>query len=289
MSAAICGWRHLRYLAAGALSTSGLVHVATLPTLKRLLIRAEEKMQLPMEWDSPTFAVLEALELCDLSARQNLLQDLFLTPIRFWVEGAYQCHMRHLLRASLRSPEIEDHMYRDPAATDSHKDDLIIKTEHILPFLSFALLTIVNLYSRYSFDLDDSMHGRTPRTTLAGLRALARHCKHLERLSLAFDARVVKANTGRRVYGDRLARLDVVGSPLIEPCAGCGIPFRHFSRLLLITNCDRQINWEDLDDEEPESEFSRKWTEVESLVTIFAEVRAQEGVRMNAGDSESDW
>ncbi|RDB14878.1 hypothetical protein Hypma_016419 [Hypsizygus marmoreus] len=324
VSTAVCAWHRLRRLYVTRLNGDALLHAAKLPELQHISFTSREGLQFPDTSSISTFPALVDLLLdCDdFSFCVDLLRSMAPGAVLEWISlKAYNAPppgfgWRDLANAlhdtcSHSSPQRitiwDDFEKEDGSEVEDFGEDLMIVTEHLRPLLHFSHITNIDLYSRYGFDLDDTLlrdlakawprlqylsikggppQGRIPRVTIASLRILARHCKHLQTITMAFDARLVPPpKASQRVFSTRLFILDVIGSSISNAVKVAAFLSDVFPRLASVTNCDAIYRRHD---EQPESEMDKKWTEVEHLMRDFAIVRAQETARRNPVASDDE-
>ncbi|RDB14582.1 hypothetical protein Hypma_016418 [Hypsizygus marmoreus] len=323
VSAAVCGWHQLRRLSVGSLTEDALRHVAMLPELHHLSLQ-NQKDEFPGTWNCPTFpALINPIVDCDdfsfyIALLRSMATGANLNRVFLRTQNAQRpgfgwealCHALRdtCLLSSPNNLTIWDGSEPgDGSEVEDLGKDLMIKADHLRPLLNFANITEVDLHSRYGFNIDDTLirdlarawphlkmltikggplQGRTPCMTIGSLRALAQHCKHLWLINVAFDARSVPIPKGtQRVYSARLSTLDVIRSPISNAAHVAAFLSDIFPRLSSVQNCERDMRD---DDEPPASDMDKKWTEVESLVKVFALVRAQEASLRNLVQSDGN-
>jgi hypothetical protein len=318
ISAAICGWRELKYLSTYALSSNGLRHAAMLPNLEMLYlfdIKDAYPPGLPLPGNTSAFRALSYLEIyCDkptfctgiVRAMSNgILEKVMLeygVPATSldWMEflTALDEHCGH---TSLLEIHASSSNY--PSIEVDQAPDFIIRATHLKPLFSFRRLTDVYLHPCGFFDLDDAdvqsiamawpdiqilyLDGKLegpegperPRATLSGLTSFAEHCKKLCNLTIAVDATVIPIlKPGPKISSESLTELHVLHSPIAQPKQVAAFLSDLFPNLLFISNSDRDFRI-DQGIDEVEVDEDEMWLEVEELIPVFASVRAQEEAR----------
>ncbi|RDB14843.1 hypothetical protein Hypma_016406 [Hypsizygus marmoreus] len=323
LSTTVCGWDRLRHLSISSLSKEALIHVATLSELRRFSLEHQGQVEFPTAWSNTTFPALTHLSvtcydfLFCINLVRSMAANTVLKSVRFDIRDAPSPgfgweKLTEALRdmhssSSLRNINITDDDYEGMMDGEDHEEHLMIKGDRIRLLLAFAHLTRLHLYSRYGFDLDDTLigdvaralpclqqlsiwggpdEGRMPRTTIACLRELAQHCKHLWRITMAFDARLVSnLKTSRRVYAARLTMLNVVGSPISDSAQVAAFLSDIFPSLRTVLNYKTPYR---VHDDVTDFDLHKKWCEVESLVRVYAVVPAQETARRKPDDSDDE-
>jgi hypothetical protein len=277
ISAAICGWRELKYLSTYALSSNGLRHAAMLPNLEMLYlfgVKDAHPPGLPLPGNTSAFQALSYLNIyCDKLTFCTGIVQAMSNGILKKVTSVYEVPATSLEWKELLTA-LDEHCGHTSLleinASSSHylsisvnqAPEFIIRATHLKPLLSFQRLTDVVLHPCGFFDLDDTdvqsiamawpdirrlhLGGKLegperPRATLSGLTAFAEHCKRLCNLTIAVDATVIPIlKPGPKISSESLTGLHVSHSPIAQPKQVATFLSDVFPNLLFISNSDTE-------------------------------------------------
>ncbi|KAJ7730756.1 hypothetical protein B0H16DRAFT_1584846 [Mycena metata] len=291
----IRGLRHLKELDVGYVDRDAFQYLEDLPTLEKLALqRAPEFGPLTLLHDRQTFPRLRDLAVRD-TPHQHLAGLLgtnsawslthFLAHI---INNPLSTHMAQIysLLASRSDPVVLIHLTIE--AFVGRSDIGGITGDHLSPLLAFKNLQHVKLTFPTGFNLDDTaveslarawpqlwslelrsglFRSTSPRITLGGVRALARHCRDLNVLALAFDASVVPDDGAPPVAEQGCLRfLKVEDGVLVDPTPVAAYLMALFPRL-------QQIHPPSLDDDEEMDDA--EWERMTNLYSLWVEAESQ--------------
>ncbi|KAJ7099878.1 hypothetical protein C8R43DRAFT_1048440 [Mycena crocata] len=291
----------LKELDVGSMDRSAFKYLERLPTLEKLALqRALEFLPTPLVNAPQTFPRLRNLgvraiphhTLAGLLATNSAWSlTHFLAQLTTSSEAADIAQIYSLLAtrsnpAALTDLTIKDVSRRFVPPNFVGEGGIII--DHLSSLFAFRNLRIVRLTFMVGFDLDDTaveslarawprlwelqlgsnvFRSVPPRVTMRSLRALARHCRDLTALTLAFDASVVPEDSGPPAAEQGCLRLlDAGDGVLVDPAPVAAYLIAVFPQLREITSTRIQDD-EDVDDEEWErgTTLHELWAEVETL------------------------
>ncbi|KAJ6527062.1 hypothetical protein B0H19DRAFT_1243343 [Mycena capillaripes] len=292
-----------------------LEHLSNIPTLKSLKFDTlPEDFTLSPVRGRQTFPVLRELILAypDITPTTQFLAWCSAVPLHTFYVTFYETVTTaelHSLFATIstsfsHSSLTELIVDNDCEQPDTTNPAIFLVTDHSMrPLFRFANLTVLSMASSLGFDLDDDaifalaqawpqimtlrLRGRhpthhLPRTTLACLTSLARHCPSLTLLTIAFDATIIvptaEADPTPRPIQHRLKSLDVQNSPLQTPIVAARFLSRVFPNL---NDIDTHCVFGDSDDEDELLEngdairLHKRWKEVLALLPEVSAIREE--------------
>ncbi|KAJ7461136.1 hypothetical protein FB451DRAFT_1269062 [Mycena latifolia] len=300
ISSFVCTLRHLESLAVPALSQAAFTHLARLPRLRRLRLMSSNSPipSYPPLAGSPHFSALTTLE-CETTEnvpalleylRPSLENFTLITsyrdvpPTKSTTQEFYSALTTHCSHLSLQTVTVHKGWYSEPVHA-SQLEEYRVGGDIFKPLFCFHNLVHVWLEHAIGVDLDnavlkemarawprieslslppDNDYRVSPRVTLEGIYAFAKHCPHLEELAMAFDATVVpkmKVNGRKRFRASQasLYELDVASSPIgiLRPVAKFLSAI--FPNLETITTDDASVDARDV-------AFHKAWKKVEKAL-----------------------
>ncbi|KAF9462559.1 hypothetical protein BDZ94DRAFT_1194474 [Collybia nuda] len=311
----ICGLNGLHTLTVPNLTQTALEHLANLPDLKILEIRAvSPHVSYPVASSSLGFPSLRkftitvcddlqlattAVEMMSSSHLRSLVLNFVLSSTPYAWGRILAAAQKNCDHTSLRRLTISGHSHPGgPPEGDP------VRMDAIKPLMSFSSLSDLRLHPACGIDLDDadirelarswprlkrlqlglnfSGHPR-PRVTLSSLVSLAEYCPSLHTLYMLVDACDVPPITSSRPGGVRhtnLLTLGIGGSP-IDSEAGVAVFLADL--FPCVDSIDRMIaSVVDLD--ETIERWNKVWSQVDNLLPMLAAGGGQE-----SPDSESDF
>jgi hypothetical protein len=301
ISAAICSWHNLKCLSVRALSSNGIRHAATLPSLQKLSffdVKNTHPPGLPLSEGSPAFQALTHLEVyCDRltfcsgivkTMSDGILREVdveFIAPASSseWMEflKALNEHCSHASLLKISAANYEFHDIRGDQIPE-----FTIRTMHLKSLLSFHCLTDVYLRPSGSIDIDDadvqSMAMAWPKiqrlhlggeplghpcVTLSGLTPFAEHCKALRNLTISVDATIIPIlKPGPKTSSGSLIEFHAFHSPIAQPEQVAAFLSDLFPNLSYIDNFEMHYGFDEhmiFEDED------KMWEEVDELVVAL--------------------
>ncbi|KAG5653743.1 hypothetical protein H0H81_010830 [Sphagnurus paluster] len=314
-SAAVIKWDQLLSLSVGGLSVHAFTHIATIPTLSFLSLKIPDtlEMVLPTFLESPFPALRSiAMHSAELSFSSRLLRLMSpgsalrsiciegeedSTAVHTW-EDIIRTVVGTCLSSSLQCLSIEDYKPQN-VEIDTAEQELVLPGNCIRPLLVFKNLTNVCLRVCHGIDLDDNLllelamalpliqtliltsahKPRLARATLASFVSFAQHCQSMDQLSITLNARRIPAAPTVKICNPKMRILYVGLSPIRTKNAPKVAAFLSdlFPNLRTVINRYGDCREDETD---PVTQLDKAWTQVDSLVTLFAGVRAQETRRM---------
>ncbi|KAG5642546.1 hypothetical protein DXG03_002584 [Asterophora parasitica] len=327
ISAAVLRWNGLQRITVESLSPDALTHIASLPSLSALTIGpAYYGMTLPSALPHSAFPALRNLSIrseelefsitflrlwstCSLLSGAEFRSNERSLSASTWAEiiGIVADKFSPSILTCLR---IEDYSESradiDPATVS---EECVVPAKSLRPLLAFSNLTTVELSASHGFDIDDAfildlaitwprieylkfdsecIPHRRPCATLFSLITLAQYCPLLYTIFININARIIPDidPNAPKVSLAALQFLNVVHSPISSGDTA------KVAALLsdIFPNIETLDSWyKKLRDEEdpPENDHDKRWTEVESLIVTFVGVRNQEIARMNTRLAEA--
>ncbi|KAF7331043.1 F-box domain-containing protein [Mycena venus] len=308
ISDAVCGWQHLTDLGIPNLDKAGFIHIAQLPSLKKLSLWSAKDtafFHLPEFLSGPTFPSLKSLFVCCETARfctgivqvisSRQLERLVIRPLAIWTTSIWE-QLHTILRdcldnTSLESIEVEQgHGLGRPADSARY----ILSSDALRPLLAFKKLTCV-IYQVYpGLDVDDDflkemalawpaietlqfgtqvLITQQPRVTLNCLIAFAEHCRSLVNLGVRMNATHVPEFTqepGGRI-SNWLNCLEVGTSPITREAHVAAFLSNLFPELEFVFPFSHSELLP-----EPLDSYATSWSRVSAMVPVFCTVRSQE-------------
>ncbi|KAJ7658602.1 hypothetical protein DFH06DRAFT_1327183 [Mycena polygramma] len=252
LSQFVAGLPHAGTISVPWLKPDALEHLSKLPTLKSLKMgRLPEARVVYMV---PAFPALRCLvihqaTLTDMTEFLRMCRDVPLEtltvertgpgyPLAAEMHGLFTALAARVSHSTLTSLLLEDEgdplEPLDPAI-------YLIQPNTLVPLLCFKNLTSVHFRSALGFDLDDDTVSRMasawprietlylapirvfsasrPRTTLASLYSISRHCPRILALTMAFDGSDVPSPSMAIPRNESLRQLYVLHSPITTPIA----------------------------------------------------------------------
>ncbi|KAJ7113132.1 hypothetical protein C8R44DRAFT_984931 [Mycena epipterygia] len=250
----VCTLRRVESLVVAGLDHAALSHISRLPDLRSLWLMSSENpipfSQIPPKsLHFPTLtalkcetmehapALLETLMKCSLVKFTLISRGRSVSPSKITTQQLYSALATHCSHSSLQKLSVDGCVWNQNAELDIYS----VEGEILKPLFSFSNLIKVSLSHPAGFDLDDAVvgdmacawprikslllssdrsHRITPRVTLEGVYAFAKHCPRLQVLSMNFDATEVPEiiiNAGNRVSQNSLVRFDVGYSHISTP------------------------------------------------------------------------
>ncbi|KAJ7658619.1 hypothetical protein DFH06DRAFT_1130909 [Mycena polygramma] len=277
------------------LEQDALEHLSKLPTLKSLTMgRLPEAPAVSSARMAPAFAALRHMSLNDgtlgdMTQFLRLCRDVPLETLSVELNHCPPAADIHSLLTAVTASVSHSTLTR--LLLDSDGDSLetpdpviyLIHPDTLVLLLCFENLTSLHLTSALGFDLEDDTVSRMarawplmeslylapirvssaprPRTTLASLYGIARHCPRIIHLTIAFDGSDVPSPSAASPRNQSLKQLDVLHSPITTAIAMERFLFGVFPNLDRITASRAFINNED----EAAIRYHRCWTDVSGL------------------------
>ncbi|KAJ7658603.1 hypothetical protein DFH06DRAFT_1327184 [Mycena polygramma] len=281
------------------LEQDAVEHLSKLPTLKSLTMgRLPEAVAASAAAIAPAFAGLRHLSLedgmhADVTQFLQMCRDVPLETLNVALRHFAPTADIHTFLTAITASVSHSTLTRlrfDGGSYSFHKPTSGVHPVHpdtIELLLCFNNLTSLHVTSVLGFDLDDDTVSRMarawprmeslylagrlffaprPRTTLASLYVIARHCPRIFALTLAFDGSDVPSPSPANPRNESLRQLCVLHSPITAPIAMGRCLSGLFPNLNLLTT-----SRDDMDDaayaqleelEEEDSQYHHCWREV---------------------------
>ncbi|KAG5640326.1 hypothetical protein DXG03_009215 [Asterophora parasitica] len=252
LSSVICDLHALRTLSVNDISANAYLHLAALPSLKCLALWSVQHglpASLTLPANGASFLALEKFEFSSTAlthcTRLLLVAGKHLHSLGIsYHESGTPSDWRSLtttVEKSCSGVNLTSITIHTDIRYQAGPLDFPIQFQHIQPLLKFHNLTYSKLETPLGFDLDDtdveemakawphlnklhlkgSIHEDFhPRMTLASLKSLAQHCRHLAKVYIRIDATqpYVPATPMAPIIPHRsLTTLDVGRSPIEDP------------------------------------------------------------------------
>ncbi|KAJ7820169.1 hypothetical protein B0H14DRAFT_2600152 [Mycena olivaceomarginata] len=270
---------HIVRLRVEDLHESAFEHLATLPSLKSLMIDDLETFTAFQRTGTTMFPVLQHLHIgtCFIENARGLIRTLITSPL---------VHLSVLVTDPVTAADISE-LYTDIARfcristmrrLEIDVDDrveAVTVSPGVKKLFCLHHLQVLSIYDRCGWDLDDEivfdmaralpslrhLHlyhaGATGRVTLASLGALADRCKHLASLNLEVNALSIPTTPGSCQM--QLKTWNVGSGAILDPRAVADFVYHFFPAMSRIISSS--------DGEEINADFPGRWQDVEALLT----------------------